>query len=157
MSLIDDTKGPAVKIPPPLIFFGFMSAAIFVQREYPVLLPRFVFLEIVGGLLMLASIVIAALAWQRFRKADTHVEPWKPTSAIVADGVFSFSRNPMYVAMSLFVFSFGLIQGEILVMLSVIPAAVTVYFVAIKKEEAYLGRKFGDEYLDYKKKVRRWV
>jgi protein-S-isoprenylcysteine O-methyltransferase Ste14 len=157
MSETNDTKGPAVKIPPPVVFFGFMLIAIFIQRSYPILLPRFVFLEIVGALIMLAGVVVGIFALLGFRRVGTHVEPWKPSSAIVDDGVFSFSRNPMYVGMSMLVIGFGLFQGNAWVLLSVIPATVTIYFVAIKKEEAYLERKFGDDYLAYKKRVRRWL
>ena len=110
-----------------------------------------------GVVVILIGLAVVVAASRTFKNVDTNIEPWKPTSKIVSDGVFAYSRNPIYVAFCLAPIGIGLLVGSFWVLMSFVPAAITVYFVAIKKEEAYLEKKFGDEYLAYKSNVRRWV
>jgi protein-S-isoprenylcysteine O-methyltransferase Ste14 len=75
----------------------------------------------------------------------------------VSSGIFSISRNPIYVALCFANIGIGLILNSWWVLVSFIPAAILVYLITIKSEESYLERKFGDEYLAYKSRVRRWL
>jgi protein-S-isoprenylcysteine O-methyltransferase Ste14 len=83
--------------------------------------------------------------------------PWKPTKNIITDGIYGWSRNPIYLGFNLLPIGMGIFFDNVWVLLSFVPAAFTLYHVAIKKEEVYLEEKFGDEYLGYKNKVRRWI
>ena len=104
-----------------------------------------------------AGLLIAGAAELSFLRAGTATLPTSPTTAIVATGVYRFTRNPMYLAMTLALFGLGLALASPWFWL-VAPAAVRlVTLVAIEREEAYLARKFGAAYLDYKARVRRWL
>lgn len=152
-----DKKGAAVKFPPPLICLGFILIAGAIQYSWPLSLPSSFVFTIIGIVVILTGLAIIFSASRTFKKADTRIEPWKPTSRIVSQGVFAYSRNPIYVAFCLASIGIGFVAGSVWVLMSFVPTAITIYFFAIKKEEAYLERKFGDEYLNYKKNVRRWL
>ena len=92
----------------------------------------------------------------RFRKARTHIEPWKPSTALVTSGLFSFSRNPIYLAFCIITVGVGLLVNSLWVVISALPVAVLIQELVIRKEAAYLENQFGDEYLEYKNRVRRW-
>ena len=94
---------------------------------------------------------------RRFVRAGTELPPFRPTTAIVTDGPFRFTRNPMYIGMTLLYV--GLAVGfDLIWALILLPAVLLVIrFYAIAREERYLEAKFGEEYLSYKRRVRRWV
>jgi protein-S-isoprenylcysteine O-methyltransferase Ste14 len=102
----------------------------------------------------LALLMSAALT---FRKAGTEVQTSQPTTVIVAHGPYRFSRNPIYLGMfiGLAGLAVGFDTGWILVAL--IPFYFVLRYGVVAREEAYLERKFGRVYLDYKDRVRRWV
>jgi protein-S-isoprenylcysteine O-methyltransferase Ste14 len=107
-------------------------------------------------------IVIAALALfrssiRRFKAAGTPVPGNEPATAIVRSGPYRFTRNPIYLAFSLLVLGIACARNS-LWLLGALAAAVSVMsFVVIPREERYLERRFGVEYLDYKAKVGRWL
>jgi len=108
------------------------------------------------GIVALA-VLIAGWAELSFLRAGTATLPTSPTSAIVESGVYRFTRNPMYLAMTLALVGLGLALSSPWFWL-VAPAAVRlVTLLAIEREEAYLTRKFGAAYLAYKSRVRRWL
>ncbi|MCJ8304221.1 isoprenylcysteine carboxylmethyltransferase family protein, partial [Shewanella sp.] len=91
------------------------------------------------------------------KRVKTNIEPWKPTTKIISTGIYAYSRNPIYLAFCTIPLGLGLFFSHIWLMLSVIPACISVYYLAIRPEEAYLTEKFGDEYLAYRSRVRRWL
>lgn len=155
-----DKKGAAVRFPPPIIFIILMLLGYGLQYIFPLPLTGpltgSVILSYLGGALVLLSLVCVFYLNRVFNRLKTHIEPWKPTSAIITTGVYAYSRNPIYVAFSVFTIGVGLMINSLWVLMSFLPASMVVYVVAIKKEEAYLEQKFGEEYLNYKNKVRRW-
>ena len=151
-----DTKGAGVKFPPPLVFILLMLVGYALHQVWPVRVAEHG-LIIAGSLLVILGFATVMIANQTFKRAQTNIEPWKPTSAIVSNGIFGYSRNPIYVAFCLVTLGVGLLINSLLVMLSFIPAIAIVYHIAIKKEEHYLEEKFGDEYRQYKASVRRWL
>ena len=157
MEVDNDKKGAAVKFPPPLIFLGFMLLSGGIQHYWPASFSSSIVIKIIGVVVIFSGLAIVIIASRTFRKVETNIEPWKPTSKIVTNGVFAYSRNPIYAAFCFVPVGVGLIVGSFWVVVSFVPAAIAVYFVAINKEEAYLEQKFGDEYLAYKNAVRRWV
>ncbi len=157
MASEDDKKGPSVKFPPPLIFLFLMIAAYGVHIIHPVDMASLPTLKYTGLLIVVLGFTVIILISRSFKRANTSIEPWKPTTAIISNGVYTYSRNPIYLALCLITIGMGFFLNSLWVLLSVIPAAVLVYYIAIKKEEAYLEKKFGDEYLQYKNKVRRWL
>lgn len=150
---------PGVVAPPPAIYFAGLVAGLIFNYVFPatiVFLPRMA--EIIIGIVfvVIAGFVIFA-AFRAFSRAKTNVEPWKPTTAIVASGVYRFSRNPIYLAMILLYTGAGLLLDSLWVLLFAVPVLFLINFGVILREEKYLTAKFGGEYLDYQKRVRRWL
>lgn len=152
-----DKKGAAVKFPPPAIFASLILLGVGMQSLWPLRLGIPESLEIFGYLLVLFGVAVAVLVSSSFRKVGTAIEPWKPTTAIVTTGIYAWSRNPIYTGFCFINIGIGVATNNLWVFVSFIPAVFLVYHVAIAKEERYLEQKFADEYLAYKKSVRRWI
>jgi len=147
---------PDLPVKPPLVFLLALLVGYLIDRYQPPR-PRPDELVVAGIALVVIAFAIAIWAMRQFHAAGTAVEPWKPTRAIVESGPFAFSRNPIYVSFALTQFGIGLWQNRLAVMLMVIPALLATDRFIIRREEAYLERKFGAAYLDYKARVRRWI
>ena len=108
-----------------------------------------------GSLLFGAGFIVASMAL--FRRTGQNPEPWKSTPEMIFKGPYRLSRNPMYLGMALLQAAAGLWRsnGWILVLLPL--TLFGFYWIAIRHEEDYLEGKFGDAYLSYKSKVRRWL
>ena|SRR6185369_4397643 len=91
------------------------------------------------------------------RRSGQSENPWKPTTEILDRGPFGFTRNPMYLQMILVCIGFAVILRNTWILLLVPVCAWMLHRFAILPEEAYLERKFGEEYLAYKRRVRRWM
>ena len=107
--------------------------------------------------LVLAGAALNASFIARFARAGTAVEPWKPTTAIVTDGPYRLTRNPAYVGMALVYVGIALCSQALWVLVPLPFALAIIDRGVIAREERYLERKFGQEYLDYKRRVRRWI
>ncbi len=101
----------------------------------------------------------ALLAWAmvEFRAHHTPLEPWKSTRTIVDSGPFAFSRNPVYIAFALLQLGIGFWADRNAIVLLTVPAWLATARFIVPREEAYLERKFGETYLAYKRRVRRWL
>lgn len=157
MNIENDKSGASVKFPPPLVFLILMLAAYGVHHFWPMRLGSLSEFKYIGVVVIILGICIVILARRSFKRAETSIEPWRPTTKIVSTGIFSYSRNPIYVAFCFISIGIGAFFNSIWILLSFIPSAVIIYYIAIKKEEAYLEEKFGEEYVYYKNKVRRWL
>jgi protein-S-isoprenylcysteine O-methyltransferase Ste14 len=112
----------------------------------------------IGGVVVLGSFLGLGL-WSvtLFRRSGQNENPWKPTPMVVDRGPFRITRNPMYLQMVLACIGFAIILANVwIVLLTPLCAAILQRF-AIRPEEAYLERKFGETYLSYKRRVRRWI
>jgi protein-S-isoprenylcysteine O-methyltransferase Ste14 len=113
--------------------------------------------SVLGWGLLVAGVLVAVSAAYLFRRAGTTPNPTKPTSALVIWGPYRFTRNPMYVGMAVLYCGGTLLLNDPwpLAFLPLVMALVQRRVIA--REEAYLERKFGDEYRAYKARVRRWI
>ncbi|RVU37790.1 isoprenylcysteine carboxylmethyltransferase family protein [Hwanghaeella grinnelliae] len=146
-----------VRVPPPLIFLVFLGGGIWLDSAW--IAGAFAPLPwmIAGGCLLAAGLALIVLAGVGHFAAGTHVEPWKPTSAIVSSGLYAHSRNPMYLGMALGQVGVAAAAGSLIGALSVVFSVAVVQWYVIGREERYLEAKFGQPYLDYKRRVRRWI
>jgi protein-S-isoprenylcysteine O-methyltransferase Ste14 len=148
-----------VKFPPPLLYLGAAVISLvldtFVYRTPMGLEPPWSLA--LGGAALLAGGVLILWAAGLFRKAGTAVKPWEPATAFVTAGPYKFTRNPMYLGMSLSLAGVGLAMDSWLVLAFLLPVLLIMQFMVIRKEEHYLATKFGDAYRAYKKRVRRWI
>ena len=143
--------------PPPLIYLGFIVVGLALEYVWPArLLPQDVQYG-VGAALIVVSLLIAVPAFLQFRKAKTAVDPYKPTKAIITKGPFRWTRNPLYLGLAVLQLGIAAAVDGIWIALMIVPAVIVIHYGVIVREERYLERKFGDEYLSYKAAVRRWV
>ena len=153
------TDGAAVRVPPPLLHLVVLAVGIALNELiWP--LP-FTFSGSIRLAIALAiavpSMALVAGALMLFRATGQDPEPWAATPEIVQTGVYRFTRNPMYLSLALLQVAIGIGLGNFWVVLLVAFSCLIVQTTAIRPEEAYLEGKFGSEYLDYKKSVRRWL
>jgi protein-S-isoprenylcysteine O-methyltransferase Ste14 len=150
---------PGVIAPPPLLFLGMLLLAWAIEAwawRLSTGLPRAARLA-VAALLVVAGVALIVGAVRRFRAARTRHEPWKPTAAIVASGVYRHTRNPMYVGMTLIYLALALAFDTGVALLLLAPLLALVRWGVIAREERYLEAKFGDGYRAYTATVRRWL
>jgi protein-S-isoprenylcysteine O-methyltransferase Ste14 len=142
--------------PPPLIFLGGLAVGIGLELLLGSSVPDGV--QWIGGaLLVVAGLVLLLLFEREFRRRGTAVEPWKPSTAIVSGGVYRFTRNPGYLGMALVFAGIALLADALWALAPLPLVLVLIDRGVIAREERYLEREFGDEYLSYKRGVRRWV
>jgi|SRR5262245_11125445 len=110
-----------------------------------------------GMLLVVTAVAVFAWSVRTFRAAGTPVPGNAPTTAIVRTGPYRFSRNPIYLAFSLLVLGISVWADDAWLLGTLLAAVAVMSMVVIPREEGYLERKFGAEYLDYKSAVRRWL
>lgn len=159
--MTEQRDSAAVRIFPPAVPLLTILLGVGVSRVWPV----HVGFEIppavrygTGGLVVAAAILGLGL-WSvvLVRRSGQSENPWKPTLSIVERGPFRISRNPMYLQMILVCLGFAIILWDVWVLALTPLCAWVLQRFAIRPEEAYLERKFGDAYLGYKRSVRRWL
>ncbi|HZP18710.1 MAG TPA: isoprenylcysteine carboxylmethyltransferase family protein [Bauldia sp.] len=158
MSESPDNAG--VRIFPPALFIGGLVIGYVLDliRHVPIAPPEWsLAVRILGGVAALAGIALGIAALGLFRRAGTPPEPWETTTRLVFDGPYRFTRNPMYLGMAALLVGLGLVGNSLWPVIAVVPAILLLRTQVIAREEAYLQRKFGAEYLAYKSRVRRWL
>ena len=100
---------------------------------------------------------IIALSFREFARAKTTLRPDCGAKALIRSGPFQYSRNPLYVAVALLIIGIGFGADNVWIIVMVIPLLLIMSAAVIAHEEKYLEREFGQEYIDFKKSVRRWI
>ena len=152
---------PGVIARPPLIFLGFLAAGLLLDRIWPAASAAQLF---GGGLHFLAAIVLVAIgaagmtvAIRQFGAAGTNVPTPLPANTIVTEGLYSRTRNPIYVSMILIYAGIAIAAASFWSFALLVPVLMIIRYGVIAREERYLGRKFGAPYLEYRSRVRRWI
>jgi len=127
------------------------------NRYFPVqtVVPEMI--RYLGMVPVLAAIWIVGKSARRFQKHDTTVMPYEKSTMLVTDGFFEYSRNPMYVAMLLLLVGVAWLLGSATAFVPVPLMYLVLRYRFIAMEEGMLEEAFGEEYLDYKRRVRRWL
>ena len=151
-----DVANPGL-IRPPFVYL--VAIALGVGLDFAVPLPFFwrAFNVAVGASLAIIAVVLFVSSVGRFRAAGTAVPANKPTTAIVRSGPYRFSRNPIYLAFSLLQLGVAIWVNSLWLLATLVAAVALIHCIVIRREEQYLERKFGAEYLAYKASVRRWL
>ena len=153
-----DDDSAKITFPPPLIYLGILALGVLADRLLGFAWLLAMELRIAALIaLVVAGLALLLAAANRFVLAGTEVKPWKTSSAIVGQGVYRFTRNPMYLAMALIYLGLALGLASIAALVLLPVALLLVQTQIIAREERYLEAKFGDEYRGYKASVRRWL
>jgi protein-S-isoprenylcysteine O-methyltransferase Ste14 len=151
------SDAPGVLVFPPALFVGTLVLGLVLHWVRPVsLLPPLA--------ARLAGLVVLVLSWwlvhsaeAAMKRAGTNVRPDQPSLAIVTDGPFRFSRNPMYLATTGLYLGITLLVNTPWPLALLPPMLLVLHWGVVRREERYLEAKFGEPYQAYKSRVRRWV
>jgi protein-S-isoprenylcysteine O-methyltransferase Ste14 len=134
--------------------------AIALQFVAPIPLPRCFLTPILipGGLLLIiVGVSLAVLARREFARYHQPTDPGHPTSRIISTGVFSISRNPLYLGGIFILAGISLAFNLPWVLILLIPSIAACHYVLVAPEESYLAARFGEEYRLYTARVHRWI
>jgi protein-S-isoprenylcysteine O-methyltransferase Ste14 len=147
-----------VVIMPPLLYAGALVAGIVLQlvSAAPTGLPSLLRWG-VGGILVLGGAWLGMGFARAFNRIGQDRNPNTPTPSIISDGLYRYSRNPAYVSLTALLLGIGLLLDNLWILLLTLPVLIVMQYGVIQREEAYLERTFGEEYLRYKASVRRWL
>jgi protein-S-isoprenylcysteine O-methyltransferase Ste14 len=145
-----------IVVPPPAIYAAGLAGGWFGERAFP-LMPTFTLRSFIGWLLVGVALFWGMSCIGAFKRAKTAVNPYGTTTALVTQGPYRRSRNPMYLGLSLFYVGLALVIGSAWALLLLPLVVVVMYYGVIRHEEQYLAGKFGTPYEDYCARVRRWL
>ena len=157
---LTDTGTAGVIARPPLLFLAAILIGFVLDRllRLPFPIPGIDLVDwIIGGSLILIGLALAAAGIRNFSWAGTPVQGTKPTRALVTTGIHGWTRNPIYLGMFLLYGGIGVAARSPWILMLTLPLAITIRYGVVAREEAYLERRFGDAYRDYKARARRWV
>jgi protein-S-isoprenylcysteine O-methyltransferase Ste14 len=157
-------RGPAapdhaqVVVLPPLVYLGslLVGAAARWLVALPLPLARGLRWSL-GGILLAGGIAVSVAFARAFARTGQDRNPNTPTPSLITTGLYRYSRNPAYVALTAIQVAIGLLFDNGWILLVLIPVLLVMHYGVILREEAYLERKFGEEYARYKASVRRWL
>lgn len=157
---MNDIGTAGVVARPPLLFLTALVLCLVLDRVVPspFAVPESDLVRwIVAGSSILVGLALAAAGIHNFYRAATPVPTNQPTRALVTVGIHGWTRNPIYVGMFLIYGGIGVMARSPWTLVLTLPLAITIRHGVVAREEAYLERRFGDVYLDYKARVRRWL
>jgi len=146
-----------IPVPPPLIYIAGLAAGGVVELFRSTTGPAWPISVTIAVAGALAFMALASAAVRRFRRAGTTENPFRPSTALVFDGPYRITRNPMYLGMAAFYVGLAFILGLMWAFVFLPIVLLAVDRLVIAREESYLERKFGEEYVAYKGRVRRWI
>jgi protein-S-isoprenylcysteine O-methyltransferase Ste14 len=155
----DSVTTGVVTRPPVLYLAGLLlGLGLDYALPAPLSLPEAaLFRWIAGGGPIVAGVAIMAVSTRNFARARTPVPSNQPVRALVTTGIHGWSRNPIYVGMFLIYVGIGIAAASPWMLLLAVPLVIVLRYGLVAREEAYLERRFGDAYRDYKARVRRWL
>jgi protein-S-isoprenylcysteine O-methyltransferase Ste14 len=150
--------GARVHFPPPLVFLGLIVLGLALDFWLGPLMSAFPpWLRWLGAGIALAGAVLLLSARVWFLRTGQHPAPWKPSPELLTIGIYRYTRNPMYLGLTLFQVGLGTaVRSGWMVALAPL-GLLAVHFIAVRPEETYLMDKFGESYKRYVTSVRRYL
>jgi protein-S-isoprenylcysteine O-methyltransferase Ste14 len=153
----DEADTPGIKVPPPLIYLlPLLLGSLLDRTSHIPFLPhrvgRIIGWPIVGG-----GVLLGGWFGRTMRQADAPVHTDKPVPRLTTEGPFRYTRNPGYLALTMVYAGIAVLRNSLWAILLLPLVVVVIQREVIGREERYLERTFGEEYLAYKARVRRWV
>ena len=147
---------PGVIVLPPLLYGTAFLMALVLHWRWPMRIFDSAAAPWLSLVPFLLGLVVDIRGIRAMKAAGTNVDPSRPATAIVTSGPFRFSRNPLYLGMTLFYGGLTLAIDSWWGFLMLIPVLAVMHWGVILREERYLERKFGEPYRQYRSKVRRY-
>ena len=149
---------PAILILPPVLVGGTLILGFLLHYAvWPVTPLPLIPARVLGVMLFVLAGTLAHFAQTAMKRAGTNIFPTRPALAIVTDGPFRFTRNPLYIAaVGVYVGVALWVDGLVLILL-LVPMILVLHWGIVLPEERYLEAKFGDIYRAYRAGVRRWL
>jgi protein-S-isoprenylcysteine O-methyltransferase Ste14 len=151
------TDSPGVIVRPPLLYGTMLIAVVVLRWFWPMPIFRDARAPWLGLVPLLLGLVIAIPGRRALKAAGTNVNPSLPTTAIVTSGPYRFSRNPLYVGLTLLYCGLTLILNTWWGLILLIPIFIVMHRGVVLREERYLEGKFGDAYRQYCSRVARYL
>jgi protein-S-isoprenylcysteine O-methyltransferase Ste14 len=148
---------PGIKVPPPLIYVLPLTLGLLLDRRAHIpFLPRSMARSL-GWPLTGGGVLLSRWFLQTMREADAPIRTDKPVPRLTTEGPFRYTRNPGYLSLAMLYFGIAVLRNALWAILFLPLVLIVIQREVIGREERYLERTFGEEYLDYKSRVRRWV
>jgi protein-S-isoprenylcysteine O-methyltransferase Ste14 len=157
---VNDPSIAGVIARPPLLFLAALLLGLVSDRLLPFPLtapPGDAVQWTVASCLILIGLALAVAGIRNFARSATPVRTSEPTRTMVTTGIHGWSRNPIYLGLFLLYAGIGIAARSPWILMLTLPLAFTIRYGVVAREEAYLERRFGEAYRDYKARVRRWL
>lgn len=150
---------PGVRIPPPLIYAFLFGISLLFQKLVPIDTSFFNtnVSSIIGFLLLAICLVFDLPSLILFFRTKNTLVTIKPANSLQTRGLYSISRNPMYTGLLCLYTSLAMLAGNWWTVIFIPLVIFVIQLYVIRSEESYLTRRFGQQFIDYKKRVRRWL
>ncbi len=148
---------PGTRVPPPVFLLVVMLAGYCIQQLWELELTNWSGWYVAAWALIGSGVVILVAGWVQFFRAKTNVLHNSPASNFIQNGLYRFTRNPIYVSGLLLQLGIALLMNNLWIVLLVPVSKIALDRYVIAREEAYLERAFGEVYVDYRRTVRRWL
>jgi protein-S-isoprenylcysteine O-methyltransferase Ste14 len=157
--MANDPATAGVIARPPFLFLGALLLGVASDRvlPHPFAMPVGQERWAIAAALIVLGLALAGAGIRNFSRSATPVPTYKPTRALVTTGVHGWTRNPIYLGMFSLYGGIAVAARSPWALVLLLPLAITIRYGVVAREEAYLERRFGDEYRDYKARVRRWL
>jgi protein-S-isoprenylcysteine O-methyltransferase Ste14 len=147
---------PRKVIPPVYLLVSLVSMAL-LHTYFPIAQVIARPYSYAGAMLIVIGLAMGLYSAVSFNRAGTPVVPFEPSKALVTGGFYRFTRNPMYLGMVLLLIGFAVVLGTLGAFLPIPVFVLIIQEWFIKGEERFLEEIFGDQYVAFKKRVRRWI
>ena len=149
---------PRIFVPPPLLYAAGLILGLALDGrlawDFPSASPAMRGIALGLSLIGLA-LIAAGLGW--FYRLGARPEPWSPATVLVTTGIYRWTRNAMYFGLTLLYSGLALLLQSPAAGLVLVPIVLIMNFAIIPREDAYLTRRFGKDYMDYRERTRRWL
>ena len=139
-----DVDSPGITFPPPFVYLGFLLAGAALDRLWLIGFGAVSWQPWVGGALIVLGAALMVAGAAKFRRAGTNIHPNRPRSVLVTDGPWRYTRNPLYLSLTLMTLGIGLAANSVWIAAFVVPPVLIIRYAVIAREERYLEAKFGE-------------
>lgn len=155
MSETQDNAG--IVTHPPVFYIIATLIGLGLDYLYPLTFGSQAMIETGAIIIFVLGAIVAALGLKMFATNKQNPSVHATVSKVYQSGIYAYSRNPIYLGVSLWMLSGALYFDKVWIMIMMVPLTLFMNKKVIEKEEAYLEQKFGEDYIAYKQKVRRWI